>query len=217
MSRPAQPSRRDFFSRIADGLHGTALATLLGADLLGSAGRCTPSRSVYDLTPKPPHFEPKAKAVIHLFMNGGPSQVDLFDPKPALEKYAGTIPRRDLTTDVSSPKQLGGLLPAPYKFKKYGQSGMDVSEVMPHFTKHVDDVALIRSMYGEHFNHEPALFLMHTGRTIATPPVDRRVGRLRARAPRTRICPAYVGARRPQGPAHQRHLELAVRLPAPAP
>ena len=169
MSRPQTPSRRDFFSRIADGLHGAALASILGADLLGpEALRAESSR--YDLTAKSPHFEPKAKAVIHLFMNGGPSQVDLLDPKPALEKFAGTIPSRDLTTDVSSPKQLGGLLPAPYKFQKHGQCGMDVSEVMPHFAKHVDDVALIRSMYGEHFNHEPALFLMHSGRTIASRP-----------------------------------------------
>ncbi|MDA1316180.1 MAG: DUF1501 domain-containing protein [Acidobacteria bacterium] len=169
----ARPTRRDFFSRLGDGLHGAALASLLGADLFRSnpaAAASLQQRQVFDLSAQAPHFEPKAKAVIHLFMNGGPSQVDLLDPKPALEKYAGQIPVREMTTDITSPQQSGGLLPSPFKFQKYGQCGMDVSELMPHFSKHVDDVALIRSMYGDHFNHEPALFLMHTGRTVATRP-----------------------------------------------
>ena len=169
----ARPTRRDFFSRLGDGLHGAALASLLGSDLFASnpaAAASMQQRQVFDLSPQAPHFEPKAKAVIHLFMNGGPSQVDLLDPKPALEKYAGQVPVREMTTDITSPEQSGGLLPSPFKFQKYGQCGMDVSELMPHFTKHVDDVALIRSMYGDHFNHEPALFLMHSGRTVATRP-----------------------------------------------
>ena len=164
-------TRRDFFSRIGDGIHGAALASLLGSDLLApNSAMADETRQVFDLAPRQPHFEPKAKSVIHLFMNGGPSQVDLFDPKPALEKYAGEIPLRDMATDITSPHESGGLLPSPFKFQKHGQCGMDVSELLPHFTKHVDDVALIRSMYGEHFNHEPALFLMHTGRTVATRP-----------------------------------------------
>ncbi|MDC6684961.1 DUF1501 domain-containing protein, partial [Leclercia adecarboxylata] len=117
-----------------------------------------------------PHFEPKAKSVIQFFMNGGPSQVDLFDPKPALEKYSGQVPILDLKTDVSSPTQMGGLLPSPFKFNKYGKSGIELAEVMPHVAGCVDDIALIRSMYGEHFNHEPALFLMQSGRTIPSRP-----------------------------------------------
>lgn len=167
------PSRRDFFSRLGDGLHGAALASLLGADLFRSnpaMAAAAHGREVYDLSPQPTHFEPKAKAVIHLFMNGGPSQVDLLDPKPALEKYAGRVPVREMTTDITSPHESEGLLPSPFKFQKYGQCGMDVSEIMPYFAKHVDDVALIRSMYGGHFNHEPALFLMHSGRTVSTRP-----------------------------------------------
>ena len=164
-------SRRDFFSRVGDGLHGAALASLLSAEFFGNhTAAARGERATYDLQARPPHFAPKAKAVIQLFMNGGPSQVDLLDPKPMLDKYAGTIPSRDLTTDVSSPKQSGGILPSPYKFQKHGQCGMDVADVMPHFAKHVDDVALIRSMHGEHFNHEPALFLIHSGRTIASRP-----------------------------------------------
>ena len=97
-------TRRDFFSRIGDGIHGAALASILGADLFApDPARAGETRRVFDLSPRPTHFEPKAKAVIHLFMNGGPSQVDLFDPKPALEKYAGEIPLRDMASDITSP------------------------------------------------------------------------------------------------------------------
>src|SRR6266496_4467803 len=88
-------SRRDFFSTVVDGIYGAALAYLLRGDLLSInpalAANLEGPKS-YDLKPKPPHFEPKAKAVIQLFMNGGPSQVDLFDPKPLLNKYAGKVP-----------------------------------------------------------------------------------------------------------------------------
>ncbi|MFN0170752.1 MAG: DUF1501 domain-containing protein [Bryobacteraceae bacterium] len=164
-------SRREFFSRLVDGVHGAALASLLGADLFSSnPALASEGPRIFDLTAKKPHFAPKAKSVIHLFMNGGPSQVDLFDPKPALEKYAGKTASLDVATDVSSPNEAGGLLPSPFKFAKYGKSGMEVSEVLPQIATCVDDIAVIRSMYGEHFNHEPALFLMHTGRTIATRP-----------------------------------------------
>ncbi len=172
MQRENQPTRRDFFSRVADGLHGTALACLLGKDLYSPAAASAAGEAphVYDLTAKRPHFEPKAKAVIQLFMNGGPSQVDLFDPKPALEKYAGTVPTRDLVTDVLFSKATGGILPSPYEFSKHGESGIELSEILPHTAECVDDIALIRSMYSEHINHEPALFLMHTGRLTPNRP-----------------------------------------------
>lgn len=158
-------NRRDFFNRISDGLHGAALATLLGAPTANAS-----TSAAATLSARKPHYEPKAKAVIQFFMNGGPSQVDLFDPKPALEKYAGKIPSLDLKTDVSSPTQAGGLLPSPFKFRKHGQCGMDLTDVMPHIATVVDDIAFVRSVYGEHFNHEPALFLMHSGRTIPSRP-----------------------------------------------
>ena len=161
-------TRRDFFSSMVDGLHGTALASLLGADLF-SAKAYADSR-VFDLNPKQPHFKPKAKAVIHLFMNGGPSQVDLFDPKPMLTKLAGTKPSRELSFAISNGGEAGMLMPSPFEFKKHGKCGMDVSSALPHLAECVDDIALIRSMYGEHANHEPALFLMHSGRTIASRP-----------------------------------------------
>ncbi len=156
-------TRRDFFSSVANGLHGAALAGLLGRDLYANSG-------VYDLKPKAPHAPAKAKAVIQLFMNGGPSQVDLFDPKPTLTRLAGSAPSRELSFAISNGDKPGVLMPSPFTFKKAGKSGMDISDALPHLSECVDDIALIRSMYGEHANHEPALFLMHTGRTIASRP-----------------------------------------------
>ena len=152
-------TRRGFFNRLMDGVHGAALASLATADL----ARAT---SVYDLTPKKPHFEPKAKAVIHLFMNGGPSQVDLFDPKPALKKHAGTAPSRDIVNQIEFADQIGVMMPSPFEFKRYGQCGMEMTELMPHLGSVADEVAFIRSMYGEHFNHEPSIYLMQSGRTL---------------------------------------------------
>lgn len=159
----SKTSRRDFFSSVANGLHGAALATLLGRDLYANGG-------VFDLTPKAPHFEPKAKAVIQLFMNGGPSQVDLFDPKPTLTRLAGSAPSKELSFAISNGDAPGVLMPSPFEFKKHGKSGLDISSALPHLATCADDMAVIRSMYGEHANHEPALFLMHTGRTIASRP-----------------------------------------------
>ena len=162
-------SRRDFFSTMVDGIYGAALAYLLGSDFFSTNPALAASLeepSGYDLKPKPPHFRPKAKAVIQLFMNGGPSQVDLFDPKPLLSKYAGKVPSRDLTTDVVTPTENTGILPSPYKFSKHGQSGLEISELLPHTAQCVDDIALIRSMYTETRNHEPALFMMQSGRII---------------------------------------------------
>ena len=161
-------SRRGFFSSVGDGFYGAALASLLGADLFQAnpAWAATGNRKVYDLKLRAPHFEPKAKAVIHLFMNGGPSQVDLFDHKPLLEKYSGQPPSRELTNDIEFADQMGGLMPSPFKFAKHGESGLEISELLPHISKQADDIALIRSMFGGHFNHEPSLFLMQTGRLI---------------------------------------------------
>ena len=152
----AQLTRRDF-------LHSAALTTLLGSQARANS-------PVFDLTPKSTHFPGKAKAVIHLFMNGGPSQVDLFDPKPMLKKLAGTAPSRELSFAISNGQEPGVLMPSPFEFQPRGKSGMEISGALPHLAGCVDDIALIRSMYGEHANHEPALFLIHSGRTIASRP-----------------------------------------------
>lgn len=147
---------------MANGLHGAALASLFQKDLLAGP--------VFDLKPKAPHFAPKAKSVIHLFMNGGPSQVDLLDPKPMLTKMAGKTPSRELAFAISNGKEAGVLMPSPYAFAPRGKSGIPISDALPHLASVADDITVIRSMYGEHANHEPALFLFHTGRTIATRP-----------------------------------------------
>jgi hypothetical protein len=165
-------TRRGFFDRVSDGIYGTALATLLSGDVYGSlhplmaAETDLPDghRRTYDLKPRTPHFAPKAKAVIHLFMNGGPSQVDLFDPKPRLEKHSGES--YETAGGATNVDHSGKLLGSPFTFKQYGQSGTWVSELAPHVAGHVDDIALIRSMYTVHFNHEQALFMIHSGRPV---------------------------------------------------
>ena len=160
--------RREFFSRIGDGLYATALATLLGDDLFPANPAL--GNGTHDLKPRAPHYRPKAKSVIHLFMNGGPSQVDLFDPKPELARLAGSAPPRDILNKIEFADQVGGLLPSPYKFNRHGRCGMELSELLPHLGEVVDDITLVRSMYGEHFNHEPAIYLMHSGRTLPNRP-----------------------------------------------
>ncbi len=170
--RQPRQTRRDFFSRVGDGLHGAALASLLGHDLLipGPATAATGRQGVHDLAVRHPHFEPKAKSVIQFFMNGGPSQVDLFDPKPALAKYEGQPPGRDLANDIEFINEAGGFMPSPYRFSKHGQSGIEVSEILPHMARQVDDIAFIRSMFTTHFNHEPAIFIMQGGRQFSSRP-----------------------------------------------
>ena len=114
-----------------------------------------------------PHFLPKAKRVIHLFMNGGPFQADLFDPKPALEKYAGQKPKG---ADLLTERQTGGLLASPFKFRPSGQSGVPVSELLPHLSHHIDDICVIRSMHADNPNHGPALLQMNNGTILPTRP-----------------------------------------------
>ena len=155
-------SRRGLFERVSDGLYGAALAGLLSKDFYGA--ELVGARRSYDLKPRPPHFEPKATSVIQLFMHGGPSQMDLFDPKPMLDKHHGESYFDKVAADLTGPEGAGGLLRSPFQFARYGQSGTWVSEVMPHLAKQVDDIALIKSMFTTHPNHEPALFMIHSGR-----------------------------------------------------
>jgi len=119
------------------------------------------------LIPKSPHYRPRAKRIIHLFMNGGPSHVDTFDPKPSLQKYAGKmLPIPNLPTE----RKTGAAFPCPYKFVQHGQSGLPVSEIFPHTAKHMDDICVIRSMKADVPNHEPSLMLMNCGESIVTRP-----------------------------------------------
>src|SRR5260370_6885012 len=120
------------------------------------------------LAPKPPHFSAKAKHVIFLFLNGGPSQVDTFDPKPMLSKYSGQpLPSGNLKTE----RKTGNLLKSPFSFRKYGQSGIEFSEIFTKLGGHADDLCVIRSMNTDRPNHEPSLLMMNCGDKIpALPP-----------------------------------------------
>jgi hypothetical protein len=159
---PEQPSsRRDFFEQSSTGLLGAALLHLLGDDLRAGESVQIP---FHDLQPRKPHFTPKAKSVIHLFMNGGPSQMDLFDPKPMLDKMHGKSFSDKLAGEVEFVKDAGALMRCPFKFARHGKCGATVSEVMPHFSEVVDDVAFIRSMYTTNLTHEPAVYLVQTGK-----------------------------------------------------
>lgn len=160
IDRCHQPfSRRELLRRCGVGFGMLGLAGVLSdAGLLHSeaqgASRLNP------LAPKEPHFPARAKRVIHLFMNGGPSHVDTFDPKPLLDKYAGKqLPRENLRTE----RKTGAAFPSPFKFQKYGQSGIEVSEIFHHTAQHIDDIAVIRSMHADVPNHEPSLLLMNCG------------------------------------------------------
>ena len=160
-------SRRDFLFESCGGLSGLALAHLLDQDGLLAA---TVNDAACDSKPvgfnpfaaKKPHFAPRAKSVISLFMSGGVSHVDTFDPKPALEKYAGQ-PLSGKGEIVVRQGHPGPLMPSPFKFRKYGQSGMDVSEIFPTLAQHVDDLALLRSVYGKSNDHVQAHYELATG------------------------------------------------------
>jgi hypothetical protein len=149
-------SRRGFFQAVSTGLYGAALAHLSQA-----RADTTPAT---DLQPRPPHFPAKAKAVIHLFMNGGPSQMDLFDPKPELERQHGKAYFDKIAGEVEFIKDAGAILRSPFRFAQHGQCGAWVSEVMPHLAGVVDDLAFIRSMYTTNLTHEPAIYIAQTGK-----------------------------------------------------
>ena len=144
---------------------GGGIAQLGFAGLLAREARpaATPS-------PRPaPHFIPKAKHVISIFCYGGPSQVDTFDPKPDLAKYAGQA-MGGAGEVVVSQGNSGGLMPSPWSFSKHGQSGIEISELFPHLARHADDLAVIRSMYAISNDHGPALYQMNTGTLLAGHP-----------------------------------------------
>jgi hypothetical protein len=159
-------SRRQVLHNFTNGFGTIALASLLaqGASATAVGGGI----SANPLMVKPPHFAPKAKRAIFLFMTGGPSHVDLFDPKPALAKYNGQ------PLPFEKPKLMrtktGNLLGSPFSFKKYGQAGTDVSELFPHVAGIVDEICVIRSMVADNINHNGACLQMCTGEQTFTRP-----------------------------------------------
>jgi hypothetical protein len=140
---------------------GGGFGALALAQLHASAAIATPTQ------PLLPHFAPKAKHIIHLFMNGGPFQCDLFDPKPALNKFAGQKPPG---ADLRTERPTGALMGVPFKFSQHGQSGLPISELLPNLSRHADDLCVIRSMHTDNPNHGPALFLMNNGSIVPTRP-----------------------------------------------
>ena len=144
----AAVSRRELLRKSCAGFGMLGLAGLFGA---GAALDANVSR--------PPHVAPRAKRAIFLFLNGGPSHIDTFDPKPALARFEGQQP----TGELFKKSEGAGFLPSPLRFDKSGQSGLDVSESLPHLRRVIDDCCVIRSMHTDVPNHEPALLQMHTG------------------------------------------------------
>ena len=157
-------NRRELLGRCGMGFGLIGLAGIMADDnLLGltSTARAESIGSLSPLSAKSPHFPARAKQVVHLFMNGGPSQVDTFDPKPLLAKYHGKpLPGPTLRTE----RKTGAALGSPFPFKKYGQSGIEVSDLFARTAeRHIDDMCIIRSMYADVPNHEPSLMLMNCG------------------------------------------------------
>jgi len=157
-SRPI--SRREILKRTGTGFGMLGLVGLLhDAGLLGDA-TARADAAANPLAPKPPQFPGKAKRVIHIYLNGGPSQVDTFDPKPLLNRFEGKmLPQGNLSTE----RKTGAALPSPFKFRSYGESGIPVSEIFARTAEHVDDLCVIRSMQANTPNHEQSMRLMNCG------------------------------------------------------
>ncbi|MEQ8786178.1 MAG: DUF1501 domain-containing protein [Pirellulaceae bacterium] len=164
-------SRREMLRSSGLGIGSLALGGILaGEGLLHAAPAQDPAES--PLAPRQPHFPAKAKRIIHLFMNGGPSQIDTFDPKPQLAELDGQ-PLPKSFKEMLQPTQrnrAGVLFASPFKFKQHGESGLPISELYPHVAQHADDLCVVRSMVGEVANHSPGLLLTNCGHSALARP-----------------------------------------------
>lgn len=147
-------SRRDFLSRCGLGFGTLGLGALLGQTLAAEGGRLD-----HPLAPRPPQFPARAKRVIHIFANGGASQVDTFDPKPELTRWHG----KPIPVDLKTERPTGAAFASPFAFSRHGQSGLEISELFPHVARSADELCVIRSMHADVPNHEPSLLLMNCG------------------------------------------------------
>src|SRR5205807_2161399 len=152
-------TRRDFLCKCGMGMGALGFASLMAqTGLVPSEARA--GEAINPLAPKGPQFAARARRVIHFFLNGGPSHVGTFDPKPALEKYANKpLPTGNLPTE----RKTGAAFPSPFKFQKYGRSGIEISSLFPHVAQSADELCVIRSMHADVPNHEPSLLLMNCG------------------------------------------------------
>ena len=150
-------SRRELLTQLGAGFGTLGLASLL-VDSRSLAAANTPASP---MAPRPPHFAPRAKHVIQLFMPGGPSQVDTFDYKPEIQKHAGERP--ELVDRKSLRNTRNGLMPSPFGFRQYGQCGKWVSDIFPHVAQCVDDICFIHSMHTDIPEHAGAMMMMNVG------------------------------------------------------
>jgi hypothetical protein len=166
MLRPLH--RRELLASLGGGFGTLALRGLLQRDgLLGGESSAASSNPLHA---RPPQFAARAKAVIFLFMYGGPSHIDLFDPKPELSKWNGQPIPVFNQNDVFRKGSKNAALPSPYRFAKHGEAGMEISETFPHLAKLADELCVIRSMHCDSNNHAPALFQMQTGDRLSGRP-----------------------------------------------
>ncbi|HEV3485977.1 MAG TPA: DUF1501 domain-containing protein, partial [Vicinamibacterales bacterium] len=165
-------TRRHFFKQSGFGIGGLALSSLLDERLFAAAESAAvngPQSAAQAAAVRAPHFAPKAKNIIYLFMAGAPTQLDLFDDKPALRKHDGEeipsefVPKGERFAFIKGTPRL---LASPFTFKKYGQSGAELSELLPHLATIADDIAIVKSMHTTQFNHAPGQIFMNTGSQI---------------------------------------------------
>lgn len=148
-------TRRELLCRCANGFGAVALSALFGQVAQTAESRL--------FAPRKPHFEPKVKNIIFLYMDGGPSQVDTFDYKPALAKYNGRDPHEIFKVEPTQFDNVGKVMQSPWRFQQHGQSGLWVSELFPHIARHVDSLAVVRSMTSNFPEHTNANYFLHTG------------------------------------------------------
>jgi uncharacterized protein DUF1501 len=159
---PGRLSRREVLLRIGGGFGAVALSTLF-AETGAIATTASPTGISNSLAPKPPHFPARAKRMIFLFMNGGPSHVDTFDPKPELTKLNGQPLPESFAANLKRKKK-GNLMASPFKFQRYGEGGIEVSELFPEIGGVViDELCVLRSVFTDNPNHEPGLLMMNSG------------------------------------------------------
>ncbi len=165
-------NRREWLQKTGFGIGSLALTSLLAETGELTAEPARQGATGSSLAMRPPHFPPRAKRVIHLFMNGGPSQIDTFDPKPNMAQLDGqqlpdSIRRRLQPTQRN---RVGPIFASPFRFRRHGQSGLEISELYPHLSRHADDLCVVRSMVGEIANHSPGLLLMNCGHSALARP-----------------------------------------------
>ena len=167
---PCGRSRREFLWQVGGGFAGLALIDLLSrTGAFATEARASSSTGMNPLALKPQHFPAKAKHVVFLFMNGGPSQVDTFDPKPELAKHHGQAYTGDAKIG-SNGRAIGHLMQSPFEFKKHGQSGLEISSLFPHTAKFADDLCVIRSMHSDTAAHASGCLQMNTGHVLIGKP-----------------------------------------------